>query len=156
LAPMFGMGMGELLVVLVVVLLVFGPGRLPEMMGNLGKAMREFQKGLHEPPELGAPATNRTPSADAKREDAQREAEPQPPPETPSPNAGRRRRPPAAAGGLTPGPSGGRGPRLLQAFPGRDRPPRLPGRDPQRVSRHRGARSSTPSRPRPGQNETNA
>ena len=35
---MFGMGVGELLVVLVVVLLVFGPGRLPEMMGNLGKA----------------------------------------------------------------------------------------------------------------------
>ena len=36
----------------VIVLLVFGPGRLPEMMGNLGKAMREFQKGLHEPPEI--------------------------------------------------------------------------------------------------------
>ena len=49
---MFGMGVGELLVVLVVVLLIFGPGRLPEMMGNLGKAMREFQKGLHEPPEV--------------------------------------------------------------------------------------------------------
>ena len=30
------MGMGALLVVLVVVSLVFGPGRLPEMMGNLG------------------------------------------------------------------------------------------------------------------------
>ena len=49
---MFGMGVGELLVVLVVVLVVFGPGRLPEVMGNLGKAMREFQKGLHEPPEI--------------------------------------------------------------------------------------------------------
>ena len=46
------MGVGELLVVLVVVLLVFGPGRLPEMMGNLGKAMREFQKGLREPPKI--------------------------------------------------------------------------------------------------------
>ena len=52
---MFGMGAGELLVVLVVVLLVFGPGRLPEMMGNLGKAMREFQKGLREPPEIQNP-----------------------------------------------------------------------------------------------------
>ena len=49
---MFGMGIGELVVVLVIVLLVFGPGRLPEMMGNLGKAMREFQKGLREPPEI--------------------------------------------------------------------------------------------------------
>ena len=56
---MFGMGAGELLVVLVVVLLVFGPGRLPEMMGNLGKAMREFQKGLREPPEIEKPSERR-------------------------------------------------------------------------------------------------
>jgi sec-independent protein translocase protein TatA len=69
LAPMFGMGVGELLIVLVVVLLVFGPGRLPEMMGNLGKAMREFQKGLREPPEVDVPATNPTPAADAKRDE---------------------------------------------------------------------------------------
>jgi sec-independent protein translocase protein TatA len=66
---MFGMGVGELLVVLVVVLLVFGPGRLPEMMGNLGRAMREFQKGLREPPEVDAPAKNPTPRVDAKREE---------------------------------------------------------------------------------------
>src|SRR5207244_2157002 len=52
LGRMFGMGVGELLVVLVVVLLVFGPGRLPEMMGNLGKAMREFREGLSEPREI--------------------------------------------------------------------------------------------------------
>ena len=63
---MFGMGVGELLIV--VVLLVFGPGRLPEMMGNLGKAMREFQKGLREPPEVDAPAKSPTPPADAKCE----------------------------------------------------------------------------------------
>jgi sec-independent protein translocase protein TatA len=50
--PLFGIGVGELLVVLVVVLLVFGPGRLPEMMGNLGKAMREFRKGLSESREI--------------------------------------------------------------------------------------------------------
>ena len=67
-ADVFGMGFGELLVVLVVVLLVFGPGRLPEMMGNLGKAMREFQKGLREPPEVDAPAKSPTPPTDAKRE----------------------------------------------------------------------------------------
>ncbi len=66
---MFGMGIGELLVVLVVVLLIFGPGRLPEMMGNLGKAMREFQKGLREPPEFDAPPKNSTPPADARREE---------------------------------------------------------------------------------------
>jgi len=49
---MFGMGFGELLVVLVIVLLVFGPGRLPEMMGSLGKRLQEFKKGLREPPEI--------------------------------------------------------------------------------------------------------
>jgi len=65
---MFGMGVGELLVVLVVVLLVFGPGRLPEMMGNLGKAMREFQKGLQEPPEVEKTPENPTTSAEPKRE----------------------------------------------------------------------------------------
>jgi sec-independent protein translocase protein TatA len=65
---MFGVGVGELLVVLVVVLLVFGPGRLPELMGNLGKAMREFQKGLREPPEMDAPRENPIPRAEAKRE----------------------------------------------------------------------------------------
>ncbi len=43
---MFGMGAGELLVVLVVVLAVFGPGRLPEVMGSLGKGMQEFKTGL--------------------------------------------------------------------------------------------------------------
>ena len=60
--PMFGMGFGELLVVLVIVLLVFGPGCLPEMMGNLGKAMREFQKGLREPPEIEKPPESDDPS----------------------------------------------------------------------------------------------
>ena len=65
---MFGMGFGELLVVLVIVLLVFGPGHLPDMMGSLGKAVREFQKGLREPPEIESPAMNPTPPAQAKRE----------------------------------------------------------------------------------------
>jgi sec-independent protein translocase protein TatA len=65
---MFGMGVIELLVVLVVVLLVFGPGRLPEMMRNLAQAMREFQKELHEPPEIDPRPEKPTAPADAKRE----------------------------------------------------------------------------------------
>ena len=50
--PMFGMGIGELLVVLVIVLVVFGAGRLPEVMGSLGKGVQAFKKGLNEPPEI--------------------------------------------------------------------------------------------------------
>ena len=49
---MFGMGIGELLVVLVIVLVVFGAGRLPEVMGSLGKGVQAFKRGLHEPPEI--------------------------------------------------------------------------------------------------------
>jgi sec-independent protein translocase protein TatA len=64
---MFGMGIGELVVVLVIVLLVFGPGRLPEMMGHLGKGLPEFRKGLSEPPETDVPAKKPTPP-DAKHE----------------------------------------------------------------------------------------
>jgi sec-independent protein translocase protein TatA len=49
---MFGMGLGELLVVLLIVLVVFGAGRLPEVMGSLGKGVQAFKKGLREPPEI--------------------------------------------------------------------------------------------------------
>jgi sec-independent protein translocase protein TatA len=37
-----------LVVVLVVVLIIFGPGRLPELGGAVGKAMKEFRKATSE------------------------------------------------------------------------------------------------------------
>jgi len=48
---MFGIGMGELIVILVIILLLFGGAKLPELARALGKAMREFNKaskGLDE------------------------------------------------------------------------------------------------------------
>jgi len=41
---MFGIGMPELIIVLVIVLVVFGAGRLPEIGGALGKSIRNFKK----------------------------------------------------------------------------------------------------------------
>ena len=41
---MFGIGAGEFIVILIVGLIVFGPGKLPEVGRALGKALREFRK----------------------------------------------------------------------------------------------------------------
>ncbi len=41
---MFGLGGQELLLILFIVLLFFGPSKLPELARGLGKGMREFKK----------------------------------------------------------------------------------------------------------------
>ena len=39
-----GIGVPELVIILVIVMIIFGVGRLPEVGGALGKAIREFRK----------------------------------------------------------------------------------------------------------------
>jgi sec-independent protein translocase protein TatB len=41
---MFGLGFGEIVIILVLALLLLGPQRLPDAAKQLGKAMRDFQK----------------------------------------------------------------------------------------------------------------
>jgi len=43
---MFGLGFPELLVILVIVVLIFGVGRIPELGKGLGEGIRNFRKGL--------------------------------------------------------------------------------------------------------------
>ena len=45
---MFGLGIQELLVILVIALVIFGPSKLPQIGSGLGKAIRDFKKGVTE------------------------------------------------------------------------------------------------------------
>ena len=47
---MFGIGSQELMVILLVVFLIFGAKRLPELGGSLGQAIRGFKKGMEGGP----------------------------------------------------------------------------------------------------------
>jgi sec-independent protein translocase protein TatA len=42
-----GLSIGHILIVLVVVLIIFGAGKLPQVMGDLGKGIRSFKSGLN-------------------------------------------------------------------------------------------------------------
>ncbi len=41
----------HLLVLLVIVLIIFGPGKLPELGSSLGKAIKGFKKSMQDPSE---------------------------------------------------------------------------------------------------------
>ena len=49
---MFGLGIGELLVILVIVMIVFGAGKLPEIGEGLGRGIRNFRKAVKTPDEI--------------------------------------------------------------------------------------------------------
>ena len=69
-----GIGPFELLLILAVVVIIFGVGRLPEVGGAIGKSIREFRRASHESedqhqlsqpeaePDIGLPASNAPPA----------------------------------------------------------------------------------------------
>jgi sec-independent protein translocase protein TatA len=51
---MFGLGYQELLIILVIVLILFGANRLPDLARSLGSSVKEFKKGVNEVRDDGA------------------------------------------------------------------------------------------------------
>ena len=92
---MFNIGPTELIVILLIALIVFGPKRLPEVGKTLGRSLQEFrrasndlreelQRGINEEPSARDPAPPRTPDT------TKPVAKPARPPEKPPTNAARR------------------------------------------------------------------
>ena len=65
---MFGLGTAELLVILAVIFFFFGAEKIPELSRGLGRAVRNFKKGLHEPDAIDVtPKKEEKPSEEKKR-----------------------------------------------------------------------------------------
>lgn len=47
---MFGLGTGELLLILLIILLLFGAKKLPELSRSIGSSIKELRKGMNDEP----------------------------------------------------------------------------------------------------------
>jgi sec-independent protein translocase protein TatA len=56
---MFGLGVWELLLILLIVLVIFGAGRLPQIGAGIGKGVRNFKKSLKGEDEIDITPTNK-------------------------------------------------------------------------------------------------
>jgi sec-independent protein translocase protein TatA len=58
---MFGLGTQELIIILIIIVVLFGATRLPQIGSGIGQAIKNFKKSVHEGEEIDV-----TPKKDAK------------------------------------------------------------------------------------------
>lgn len=63
---MFSVGPTQILLILLIVLVIFGAKKLPEIGGGLGRAIRNFRKASTEPDEIDITETKKTQDQDRK------------------------------------------------------------------------------------------
>ena len=56
----------HVILVLLVVLILFGAGRLPQVMGDLAKGLKNFKSGLKDEPDESKPSASRSDTTDTK------------------------------------------------------------------------------------------
>lgn len=63
---MFGLGMQELVIILIIVVVLFGASRLPEIGRGIGQAIRNFKKATSEPEEIDVTPKKKVPKEEEK------------------------------------------------------------------------------------------
>lgn len=72
---MFGLGTQELIIIFLIVMVLFGASRLPEIGSGIGKAIKNFKKATSEPDEIDVtPKKGKEVSEEQKKDDEKKSA----------------------------------------------------------------------------------
>ncbi len=64
---LFNLGMGEIVIIAIIILLLFGGKKIPELMKGLGKGVKSFKEGMNEVSnEINKPVDSQQPSSENK------------------------------------------------------------------------------------------
>ncbi len=65
---MFGLGATELIIILVIVIILFGGSKLPEIGRGIGEAIKNFKKSTSDKPEIDVTPKDNSKDTEAKKE----------------------------------------------------------------------------------------